>query len=113
MGWNSGGDLMEELIKVVFRVVPSETARMNIYMAMVKAFEDHDCDVLEECMDLDEVYDQTLLELGYDFPEDRTHYNEPLVRPAADKDSISEKLARLDSRVKTLEDRTVGMVKLG
>lgn len=47
MGWASGGDLAEEVWRVVAPHLP-ESRVLDVAEGLVRAFEDHDCDVLSE-----------------------------------------------------------------
>ena len=57
MGWSSGGDLMDSIIGALKpRVSPRK--RRNIYTLLIDAFEQHDCDVLYECVGCDPEFDK-------------------------------------------------------
>lgn len=60
MGWSSGTDLMIEIIKSAKKHVPDESARVKFYRPIIKAFENHDCDTLDECRDMDSAFDKVL-----------------------------------------------------
>jgi hypothetical protein len=60
MGWAKGSGLFEKLIEVLFDKVDDPTAREEIYVEMIGAFEDLDCDTLEECLGEDEAFDAAL-----------------------------------------------------
>lgn len=71
MGWNSGGGLMDEVIRTVQLNVPSEDSRLEIYKDLIEAFESMDCDVLMECIGQDSVYDGYIKDLYRKrYPED-------------------------------------------
>jgi hypothetical protein len=47
MGWASGSDLAESVWKAVRIFVPVKE-RKTVAVSIVRAFEDHDCDTLDE-----------------------------------------------------------------
>ena len=47
MGWGSGSELAESVWKAVRAFVPVEERR-KVAVSIVRAFEDHDCDTLDE-----------------------------------------------------------------
>lgn len=63
MGWARGSSLMGDLICAVM-VVDNEKIRAKIYRRMITAFEDYDCDTLDECRGIDLVFDEVLDEMG-------------------------------------------------
>ena len=60
MGWAKGSGLFEKLIEVLFDKVDDPDTREEIYVEMITAFEDMDCDTLQECMGEDEAFDAAL-----------------------------------------------------
>lgn len=57
MGWASGSRLATRLIEVARETISNEEERVNFYDEMVDAFEDADCDTLDECQGVDPVFD--------------------------------------------------------
>jgi len=57
MGWGSGSRLATRLIEVAKDTISNEEERVNFYDAMIDAFEDADCDTLDECLEVDPVFD--------------------------------------------------------
>jgi hypothetical protein len=57
MGWASGSRLASKLIEAAKDTISDEEERVNFYDAMVDAFEDADCDTLDECLGDDPVFD--------------------------------------------------------
>ena len=51
MGWASGSDLAESVWKAVRIFVPVKE-RKTVAVSIVRAFEDHDCDTLDEAATL-------------------------------------------------------------
>jgi hypothetical protein len=73
MGWASGSELCDKIIRSVKRNVPDTKKRKNIYKATIRAFRDGDWDTEDECRGVDPVFDKALDEenkrLGYEFDE--------------------------------------------
>lgn len=57
MGWASGSEIARELIDVIKRNVEDKNARRKIYDKMIDTFEKEDCDTLDECRGIDEIFD--------------------------------------------------------
>ena len=57
MSWASGSRLASRLIEAAEQTIGNEEERVNFYDAMIDAYEDADCDTLDECMDIDPVFD--------------------------------------------------------
>jgi hypothetical protein len=58
MGWSSGSGLFGELIDSLMKHVSDDDDRKAIYLDMIEAFEAHDWDTLDECVGVDDVYDE-------------------------------------------------------
>lgn len=58
MGWASGSRLMTNLIESVKNSVDDFDSRVELYLQMIKNFEDADCDTLDECLGEDEAFDE-------------------------------------------------------
>lgn len=65
MGWASGSEIMNKIIKVVKKNVPDESVRREIYQPIYEAFTDSDWDTVDESLGLDEVFDQIAAEDGW------------------------------------------------
>lgn len=63
MGWASGSDVAYTIIEAIKKNVKDDEAREKIYVALIDAFEDADCDTLYELRGIDPAFDQF-------FPED-------------------------------------------
>jgi len=61
MGWSSGSSLFSDVAEIIAENVVDDNVRKLIYMGLIDAFQNYDCDTLDECMDIDPVLD-TLLE---------------------------------------------------
>ena len=66
MGWSSGSSLLCDIIETIKTHVDDKEIRAAIYAELVSAFEDRDCDTLDECMTIDSVFDEYLKENGFD-----------------------------------------------
>lgn len=61
MGWCSGSELMGKAIQSIQTHVSHNPAiRRAIYRDLIPAFEDQDCDTLDECRGKDPSYDAAL-----------------------------------------------------
>lgn len=62
MGWSSGTEIFEDIIKAAKKAIPEEKARKQFYKEIYPAFCDADWDTEDECFDDDplfkEVYDE-------------------------------------------------------
>jgi hypothetical protein len=67
MGWGSGSRLAAELIDAAKTTITNEVERTSFYEQMIYAFEEFDCDTLDECVGNDEVFDEVWEEL---YPSD-------------------------------------------
>lgn len=60
MGWGSGSRLADRLIEAAKIAISDEDERSEFYAHMIDAFEDADCDTLDECMGSDPIFDRLL-----------------------------------------------------
>ena len=67
MGWAGGSDLFDYVIMQGKKFIPEKINRKKFLKAMIEAFESHDWDTLDECLGLDDAYDEVYNEL---YPED-------------------------------------------
>jgi hypothetical protein len=63
MGWASGSDLYDSVIKVLVRYVPDVDKRIQAHKELIRAFEGGDWDTQDECTGQDDAYDKALEEL--------------------------------------------------
>lgn len=63
MGWSSGSDVAYPIIKAAKKHIKDDKVREKIYVALIDAFEEADCDTLYELKGIDPLFDQF-------FPED-------------------------------------------
>ena len=49
---------MSEIIETVMEIVSDDVERADLYSSLIDIFEDHDCDTLDECLEIDEVFDE-------------------------------------------------------
>jgi hypothetical protein len=64
MGWASGSELLRNVIKAVDPHLDKAWA-VQAYSAIIEAFEDTDCDTIEECQGLSKTFDMALKNCGY------------------------------------------------
>ena len=57
-GWASGSRLASELIDVAKVTITNADERASFYEKMIYVFEDADCDTLDECLGVDDVFDE-------------------------------------------------------
>jgi hypothetical protein len=57
MGWASGSGLFGNLIDIMMEHIPDKDMRVALYMDMIEAFENRDCDTLDECYGHDPAFD--------------------------------------------------------
>lgn len=63
MGWASGSGLFASVIDAAKVAIPTEADRKEFYKKVIAAFEEHDWDTLDECLDDDPVYEAAVKEL--------------------------------------------------
>ena len=61
MSWGRGSELFSDVAEIIAENVVDDNIRKLIYMGLIEAFQNYDCDTLDECTDIDPVLD-TLLE---------------------------------------------------
>lgn len=59
MGWASGSSLFADVITAIKDHIPSKE-KEGVYTALIDAFEDEDCDTLDECVGIDPKLDKIL-----------------------------------------------------
>ena len=62
MAWSTGASIFAEIAETITRYVSDEDDRKMIYKELVELFQDYDCDNLNECVDIDFVLDEVLIE---------------------------------------------------
>ena len=60
MGWAGGSHLMREIIDVLNEVGVEDSQKRTIYTKLIEAFQNEDCDTLDECLGEDKVFDEAL-----------------------------------------------------
>jgi hypothetical protein len=68
MGWASGSRLFDSVIKAL-KPVKAGT-RSLVYSLLIPAFEDFDCDTLQECLGKDPAFDKALRTVHPDWFEE-------------------------------------------
>ena len=66
MGWSSGSGLLSNIIETIKKNVDDTETREVLYRDIAEAFMDYDCDNLDECMGIDNVFDDYLKENGWE-----------------------------------------------
>ena len=64
MGWASGSTLFSKVIEVIEANVAGQKSREEIYKGLIEAFEEADCDTLDECLGDDPAFDAAYLLRG-------------------------------------------------
>ena len=67
MGWSSAGGIIDVIIKSSKKYIPDNKKRKEFYIKVIEAFEDHDWDTQDECMDVDKAFDLALKEIHPDW----------------------------------------------
>jgi hypothetical protein len=60
MSWGRGSELFSDVAEIIAENVVDDNVRKLIYMGLIEAFQNYDCDILDECMDIDPVLDKLL-----------------------------------------------------
>jgi hypothetical protein len=55
--WTSGSELLSDIIDILKTKVEDDQLREDIYIDLINAFEDFDCDVIYECLGEDIAFD--------------------------------------------------------
>lgn len=58
MGWASGSDIARRIVSAIKENVKDELVREKLYVTLIDAFEDADCDTLYEVIGIDPAFDQ-------------------------------------------------------
>ena len=66
MGWATGSEVMNRIIRDLPEQVPDDDQRQAVYKVLIKGMEAADWDTEEECLGEDEAFDLALKEL---YPE--------------------------------------------
>jgi hypothetical protein len=70
MSWSSGSSLFSDVAEIIAENVVDDNVRKLIYMGLIDAFQNYDCDTLDECTDIDPVLDKLLEALVEEDEED-------------------------------------------
>ena len=67
MSWARGSMILTDIVSVISENVTSDDAKYQIYDQLIDIFESADCDTIDECLEIDDVFD----EVYYDkYPEE-------------------------------------------
>ena len=64
MGWCGGSRIFDEIITVLNDNGVPDESRFNIYLDLIKVFEDEDCDALDELLYEDSQFKKAFIELN-------------------------------------------------
>lgn len=60
MGWSSGSSLFSDVAEIIADNVDDDARKLIMYKRLIESFQNHDCDTLDECTDIDPVLDTLL-----------------------------------------------------
>lgn len=63
MGWASGSRVMTDIIRAVRKVKIDRPVKVALYKQIIRALEDNDWDTQDECLELDDCFDEAMKEL--------------------------------------------------
>jgi len=75
MGWSSGSSLFSDVAEIIADNVDDDARKLIMYKRLIESFQNHDCDTLDECTDIDPVLD-TLLEEIFESEEEDDEEND-------------------------------------
>ncbi|MDR3503035.1 MAG: hypothetical protein P4L79_10695 [Legionella sp.] len=64
MSWSSGSNLFSEIIDTLIDNGVPDESRYNIYLDLIRVFEDEDCDTLDECKEDDPQFKRAFIEVN-------------------------------------------------
>lgn len=70
MGWASGSGILADIIYTTLNVVTDYDDRKELYEEFIKIFESADADTLDECLGIDEAFDDVYKSLLEDENEE-------------------------------------------
>ncbi len=62
MSWASGSKVLSEIIEAVDRHVLDDSDKMSLYKDLILIFEEYDCDTIDECLEIDSMFDEVYSE---------------------------------------------------
>lgn len=63
MGWARGSQIMTEIIETLMESLSDDDiSRAEVYSALIDIFENYDCDTLDECLEIDDMFDEVYRE---------------------------------------------------
>lgn len=74
MSWTTGSAIASELINTAMVTFPAPKARTEYYKSLIEIFTDFDCDTLDECLGVDEAFDEAYEEVYG--PSDEDEYDD-------------------------------------
>jgi len=70
MSWKLGSSLMSDIIDELKERIHDDLIREEVYSVLIEAFQDRDCDVLDECYGEDPAFDAALDDINFEIEED-------------------------------------------
>lgn len=70
MGWAAGSSLMSNIIDELKDRIHDDLIREEVYSVLIEAFQDRDCDVLDECYGEDPAFDAALDDINFEVEEE-------------------------------------------
>lgn len=58
MGWSTGSSLFSDVISILKDKIEDDVQREDLYYDLIEAFENYDCDTLDECKGEDKAFDR-------------------------------------------------------
>jgi hypothetical protein len=74
MSWGRGSELFSDVAEIIAENVVDDNVRKLVYMRLIEAFQNYDCDTLDECTDIDPVLDKLLEALVEEDEEDEDEW---------------------------------------
>lgn len=70
MGWSSGSEIMNAVIKAVKPIVEDKEARKKVYAPIIDVLQESDWDTEDESIGYDDAFDELMMERYPDWFED-------------------------------------------
>jgi len=70
MSWKIGSSLMSDIIDELKDRIHDDLIREEVYSVLIEAFQDRDCDSLDECYGEDSAFDAALDDINFEVEEE-------------------------------------------
>ena len=70
MGWSHGSAVFSDIISALKEHIEDDELRVLVYFDLISAFENADCDNLNECLGEDPSFDEAYYELNPSDPDE-------------------------------------------